>query len=500
MKYHSKKLNNLKENSDAVFEGLFSSKNQQNTTQQGSGQVVKVGDGKYRMGNSVITELKGAPEAVFLGYDFEKSSLKWLLDSVFEGKIEINLSTTPHGLVNFDGKWKSGVFKGKYFGPYSEFLGGQFGDENSSPNFLGNYENWKVSPHYFFSGVIKNSNEGVLGYRNLAFGNIDNSFNILSIPPGALVTIELNGGVKHTIYCIERIGSGGNMLSYEVVNGKTEKKYEVSHDWFEIRGKTPTEFLKKTNINLQTANKSIEIFGLDISEGIVSAVMSSAKTSGVVGSQFKKEEPKEKTEEELSKIQQHYDLSRAPFLGIKKLGGDYYNEQGILVKNNVGRVYFNAPDAEELKQFENVVKNLNNRVLENDFRRLKSWLDAKAITGAPTKYPWLANLIGADTVGRKIEDQKFIESLNRIEAFLKYFVDIIVKYAGKSNKAKGNTNVPNTQIQDLIKTNLKNYLGIKSAPASAPETPTTIKPKITPKSESIVNSLKNIISESLKHF
>jgi hypothetical protein len=500
MKHHSKKINEIKESNNFVFEGIFGNK-KQNVVQQGSGQAEKVGQGKYRIGKSIVTELKGAPEAVFLGYDFEKSPLKWLLDSVFEGGLDINLSTTPHSLVNFSGKWKSGVYKGQYFGRYSEFLGGQFGDESSSPKFFGPYNMWMTSPHYFFSGIMDNTKEGILGYRNLSFGNIKNSFNILSIPPGAVVTIELNGGKKHTIYCARRFSNKDNVLSYNIVNGKTNEEYEVTKDWADIRGNTPTEFLKKTNINLQTASKIIEIFGLDISEGIVSASMSSAGSTSARKTEEPVKEPVEKTEEELSKTQQHYDLSRAPFIGIKKLGGEYWNENGESVKNNVGRIYFNAPDSEYLKQFENVVKNLDNKVIEADFRKLRSSLESGFISGAPVNYPWLANLIGKDKDSKKIEDARFLESLNRIEAFLKYFVDIIVKYAGITNRAKGNASEPNQQIKDLIKTNLRGYLGRPIAASGAKKTTTPSKPvkKGSIISEEVFESLKKIISEKLKH-
>lgn len=509
MKEFYKKLNQIKESNNSVFGEIFGFGKKEEPQQQSNGQVEKVGEDNYRMGNSIITGMKGAPEAVFLGYDFKNSPLSWVLDSVFKGEIKLNLSTTPHSLENFNGDWNSGTFKGKYFGPYSKFIGGQFGDESSNPLFLPEYANWKDNAHAFFNGTIKNTNEGLLGFRNLAFGKIENVFNILSIAPGMVVTITLRGGVTHSIFCSNRLSAKSRTFSYKITNGKTKKEYEVTHDWSEIRGNTPTEFLKNTNINLQTSNKVISIFDLDISEGIESAAVSTASTSGGVGSSFNKEEEleAEKTEQELAITQQHYDLSRAPILGINKLGGEYWNENGVLVKNNVGRIYFHAPNGEYFKQFENVVKNLDNKIIASDLSKLRASLANKVITGAPSGYPWLANIIGVDTSKNKVEDKGFIETLNRIESFLKYFVAIIVKYAGQSKRKKGDADTPNTKIQELIKSNLKNYIGVtpKEAPIqqAAPAPLQPVKPKKSPKrrlGESVIDAVRNVISENLKHF
>ncbi len=480
-----KKLQNLRESNDAIFQELFGLGNKQQNQSSGSGQVEKVGEGKYRMGNSVITELKGAPEAVFLGYDFEKSPLKWLLDATFEGGIEINLSTTPHSLENFNGSWKSGVYKGKYFGPYSIFLGGQFGDESSEPLFLPEYVNWKANPHYFFSGKIKNSNEGVLGLRNLPFGKIQNSFNILSIAPGTMITIELNGGVKHMIKCISRLGSN-RFFSYKVTNGKTKKEYEVTHEWSEIRGNSAVDFLKNTNINLQSSNKSIGIFGLDISEGIVSVSVSSPGTSGQVGSSFKPEE----TPADLSKKQVSYELANLPFLGIEKIPRKGGSETSL---------YFNFPNTSIQDEFNNITGLLKQGWINSYIKQIKTAKDYGILSGAPVNYNFLATLIGKDpSVDVKNLDKDTVNALNGLESFLKSFVNTMVRRVRKTGAEKGLYDVEDTIGKEMIKNQIKSLIGAKKTTGS--KTGGAARKIKFAESSDVRSIIKDILSENLKHF
>jgi len=497
MKDHSKKLNEIKESNESVFEGIFGfgKKEQPESVSSGDGFVEKIAEGKYRMGKSIITGLRNATESGIMNYRWDDSKLNWLLDCEFEGVLNLDLRNEV--LNAFAGIWKSGVFRGSTFSNSSTslFEGGEFGvSGNIKPRFVPSYDRWKASPVDFADGTILRETGGILGIENAPNGPITGEINIISILPGRSMSIKLRSNVVHKINFLKRIDSVSSDFVVEIENGETNKKTKEVITWDKFRANNGA-------LMMFNPSKSISILELNLSDKIVSANLINTGSASLKVSSPTLEQTPEKTEQELAVTQQQYDLNRAPFLGIKKLGGEYWNEKGILVKNNVGRVYFHAPNNEYLTQFENVVRNLDNNVLSSDFSQLRANLASKVITGAPKGYPWLANLIGVDTSGNQVEDKSFVGSLNRIEAFLKYFVATIVKYAGKSKREKGNTNVPNTEIQELIKTNLKNYLGIKT-PEAAPISTTSAAPAQKPQSkisvkEGIVKSVKDIISERL---
>ena len=509
MKNYSKKLQELKKEREEIFMEIFpfGKKNDDYTQFQSKDGVIQgIGGDMYRMGKSIITNIKSEPKSAIFHYEWKNSPLSWLIDCEFEGVLDLDLDNDL--LKVFFGIWKKGVFKGEMFGFSKKNSFGvdensdvQFGDSTIKPEFFSEYDKWKASPHSFYDGTIYSKSGGILGIKDTGNGVVDNDFNIISVVPGSKIIIKMQNGKINEVALLKRLDENSSDFYFKVKGYDDKDEIQSNVLWWEIRGNNHSEFLNntvlgKSKIPLLFTKK----FGLNFDSPIEEIIIIPYKKSY---EDIKRSE-KQKTPEELSKTQQYYDLSNAPFIGINKLGGEYYNERGVLVKNNVGRVYFNAPNSDVLNNFKNVVKNLNNKTLWSDFRQLKSWLDAKAINGAPENYLWLADLIGKDTTKRKIDDKNFLDSLNRIEAFLRYFVDIIVKYAGRAKRNKGQTDIPNNEIKELIKDNLRKYLGIDSQEEKKQNKTQQKNPKPQKKSriikENIVLSIKKTISNNLKQF
>ena len=480
MKDQSKKLQNLKEDSNAVFEDLFGGV-EKTPLPDTSGEVEKVGEGKYRMGNSVITKLRGVSEHEFLAFNFGESALSWLLNAKFEGDLDLKLTGGQPQLTTFQGKWYDGIFKGKFFGIASEFYGGQFGDSDANPAFLPEYTGWKTSPHYFYGGVIKRHQNGILGYKNLEIGAIGTSFNIIAIQPGNTVTIELKSGIKHTITCNKRLGGNNRTFHFAVTNGKTNKTYSITHDWSELKGGDKTEFLAKTNINLQTATKTIGMFGLDISEGIASATVSVAGTSGVVQQSV--------SDQDFLTTQQTYNLSKIPLLNITKAQKGWMTKKG----EQPDSVYFYIPDNQYFTQFNNSVSNIESGQLQRDMSMIRSGLRNNIIKGYDASTPFLAKLFNNVSGDNEGIDKKTQEALVRMNEFMQYFVDRMF--------ISGDNNKEDEANQALVTNNMKKSIGVDEFLQQAQETPeqgetqapTKVRPPKLQENKDIIEAVRSII-------
>lgn len=481
-----KELKNITENSNNVFKEIFGfGKKSTQPEVTGLGQVTKIGEDTYLMGDyGVVTKLRGVSEHLFLNFDFKQSSISWLLDAKFKGELTLKLTGQPE-LTTFRGAWYSGTFKGKFFSQSSEFLGGQFGDFDSRPTLLSPYLNWKVSPWFFYDGVIENNMGGILGIEDLKPGFIDYSFNILAFKPGTLITIELNDGKIHTVTCINRLGGKSRKFIYDVKSGYENSVTRVSYDWSDIRSSSKIEFHKNTTINLQSPIKHINIFKLDVSVGIKSVSVSVAGTTGPVSAgNF--------SNIDFANTQQKYDLGKIPVIAIKAQQRGSSGKLMGLPEAAKGYAYFYIPDQSYMNKFNEVVNNISNGNFQRDISLIKGAIKNGVLTGYDETFPYLASILPkGDT---KVAPKEVKESLKRLEDFIRFFVDRIY--------IQGDNSKEDDARQQLLIDKLKSSIGIKVAPESQPTTAS--KPGASKKSskikipESIVRDfVRKIISENL---
>lgn len=517
MNNQSKKLDELKKSTDSIFEGVLgymagknpfgrivdknwnkqvSTGNLQNGVLFDNDFITVNPDESISFKNGSKIEKVTTGWSSISGLDFNNKKYNWIAHE--DTKFEVESATVRNGEISLvRGTWSFGDFAGDTM----------YGITFKNGFFKGRtFKNgtWKSHATNFIRGTW-DVDGSILGHTD-----IDNmsekqfKFNLIAVVPGKKIVINTQDGKTNEIHVLKRLDSSDSNFVYKIKFPESKELHQTTISWGFLRGNSPKEFENRTIFsNSRIPTIFSEKFNIEINSPIVKVtIMSSTETDEKI------QRPEvEKTEEELAVTQQYYDLSKVAFLGIRELGGKYYDEKGIPRKNIIARVYLHASNNEILKQFENVVKNLDKKVLDSDFNQLRIYLANKIITGAPINYKWLANIIGqgnyeADTIG----DKNFIDSLNRIEAFLKYFVAIIVNRASKKDKQMGETNILNTQVQELIKTNIKKYLGIETAPNDSPaETPankkkTTDATKGMRESKDIKKHIRNILYENLKHF
>lgn len=520
MKDQSRKLDQIKKENQEIFEGLLG--------YQLGKTAFNTGDGKHRddwrkmhstgnlqggllfqneflqvnpdesvvFSNGSIVKKVATGWASLSGLDFKDKAYRWLVDNNTKFICQ-NMSVRDGDIIFTKGEWISGEFRGKLMYS-SSFNGGFFNG--------GKFEasQWKAHPFNFINGTW-DVDGSILGLRDISTLN-QNSFkiNIVSIVPGNKMIIQMEDGKSHEITVRKRLDNRSSDFIFLVKNGETGEEKPVSVRWGTLRSDSPQGFEKTTMFsNSEIPLLFTDIFGLKFASPITKLITKSSTDYAEEAPQWSE---KEKSEKELSQIQQKYDLSKVGILGISALPDDednYWDERGILVKNNIGRAFFNTPTGEYLKGFEAAVKNLDSGVMAADFNKLRDYLDNKIITGAPAGYDWLANLIGNDTSGKQITDENFLGALKRIDDFLKYFVNRIVKYAGQKKREKGQTDEKHNKVIKMIKDNLRKYLGVnvQDPEEGGGKKKTTRTIKKPPIGESVVRDrVRKIISDNLKHF
>lgn len=522
MQSQDKKLQEIKDNNKFIFnelfgmERLFGKKAKKgdfgNLSDSGdiySDDIIKINPDwsiLFKHTGSIIKEPRPGYSS-FERLDWNKNELKWMSNARFVVDAVEMSKGRVYRFVR--GRWDEGVFEGDFF-IGSHFIDGYF----NGKHFVNS--SWHPSPHNFIDGATDEKGT-ILGLNNLDSLNQNKfKFNVISINPKRKLSIFLESGVVHEITVIKRLDSTDSSFQYHVKNGKNKEEFMLPIKWngSELRGNKVEDFNQNTLFsNTEIPLLFTKTFGLDFSSPISKVIIGEdiSKNKKTI---ISPEQEVEKTPEELASTQESYDLYKANFIGIKSLPSkddEYYNEQGIRVKNNIGRVFFYLPTSEYLKYFNNVVINLNNKVLQSDFAQLKSLLNNGILDGAPVGYPFLSNLIGVNTKTNPL-DENFTGSLNRMESFLKHFVDRIVKYAGKANRKKGQTNIENKAVKDQIKVNLKSLLGVDDSTTTTanpttevPTAPVTPAPKskklkVAESKIEFKDVILEIIKNNLKHF
>jgi len=499
MKDHSKKLNEIKESNESVFGELFGFGKEQEV--QGIGQIEKVGTGKYRIGNSLITGIQGASDSEILNYDFKNSSLDWILDCVFEGALVLDLDKGI--LKSFGGVWKKGVFKGLAFSNHSTASFGikgqkgqvQFGDQTVKPRYVPSYNTWNASVLDFFDGTIDRETGGILGMQDAVNGPIQQSLNILTLTPGKALNISVSSKLPvrgpagkmqaapvsavHKIVMIKRIDSNSSDITLEVTNGETGQLSKKTFPWSEFKKAGASSMVFQPNVTQS-------FFGIDLKDKSVSAeVMDSGKNT-----LSHSPDSEDDTNKKLAGTQQTFDLRLIPYLNLDKPapGASGKIEPGI----KETEAYFYSPTADYLNKFNAVKKNIENGTFQSDINLISSGIKNGLIKGYYDN-PALANMFN-NIQGGGSAYKDYVMPLRRLGDFMVYFVDRIYD--------KGDNAKSNEPIQNLIKSKLKKVLNIDSYIKAAQTTATTASPaavtqKPQPKikmKEGIVKAIRDIIS------
>ncbi len=499
MNNQSKKLQNLRENSEAIFQELFGlgkKKAPENGPVYRDDEIYI--DGLHRM---IFPKTNSTIEKPLPNYgewtqlDWRSEDLNWLVNSNFQAKsASINRNEKIEQFR--DCIWAKGDFRG------GKFIGGQF----NGGTFVGQFgpgAKWNVSPFNFIDGTTKET-ETILGLPNISNLRKDKfKFNIIAVTPGNDITINLVNGITHKISVLKRLDARNSVFSYEVTNGANKEKKPVNLKWSQLRGQNATEFQSNT------------VFATNAIPGVFTKFFMLPFESPIkdieIDSSQSFEQPKwtekEETPADLSKKQVSYELSRLP-LGITSIPR---KGEG---KETTGSVYFNFPSATEQAGFNEVVKALDKNWLNAYIKKVKAALDNGVITEIPAQYPYLANLMKSDIVAEAAKlqaaapliDQDTQNALLGIENFLKYFVGTMVRRFRKSGAEKGLYDVEDTVGRNAIKSKIKSLLSSSITPGQPKQKVQSANPSKPLKkikmaeSKSVKDYILKILSENLKHF
>jgi hypothetical protein len=471
MDKQSKKLQALKEESDKIFQEALSDyklqspfKKKEQPAQALYEDDVIVINSKHKImfldSKSRINNPKPNYGA-WTKIDWSSDNFNWMIDAKFIAEVaQLDGKGSERQVVRFEKcDWKSGDFRG------GKFIRGVF----NGGTFVGQFgpgSKWNTSPFNFIDGTTKEK-ETILGIPNITNLNKEKfSFNIIAVTPGNKIKIDLEDGTTHLISVVKRLDGVNSIFSYDVINGATGEKNRVNLRWAQLRGQNSSNFKANT---MFTSTYVPEVMTQNFKLPFESKVV---KVEVDIDVDFKDVQwsDKGKGSEELATSQETYDLVNSPLFGVKDIPGQPITIPGKSgqYKNNVGRVFFNFRNNDQLKGFQNTVKNLESKVLRADLIELKSKLKNGIIDGAPAQYPYLAALIGPaseEKAGVEL-DPNFQGSLSRIESMLRDFVDTMVLRVKKKDKVY---DVENEKVKEMVKKGLKVFLGL--------EEPDVVKPK-----------------------
>jgi hypothetical protein len=270
--------------------------------------------------------------------------------------------------------------------------------------------------------------------------------------------------------------------------------------WSKLRGTSEESFNEITTLsNNNIPRLFVDIFGLQFKSPINRIIV----TTDVEYNKKEIETPaeeKEETPSTLQKKQISLNLSDIPFLGIEKIPRQREKSDAL------GKIYFNTIEPEIDKQFKNVVEKINKGWVYAYIKQLRSALQNKILTGAPENYNYLASLIGVDSEVNVVNlDKNIVTSLNEVEAFLKYFVDIMVRRVTKTGSRKDLFDVSDDLGKDVVRKKIKSLLGVEEKDESSQKTSQATPEqelkqiKISEPTEARI-VIRNILLEKMKHF
>jgi len=500
MDEQSNKLQNLRENANKVFEEAFT--NPFKKKEEGGAEalyyddvIVISPDHKIYFPNTKSSISNPLPNyGAWTKLDWSNKDIDWISKSAFKAAAaQIEGQGNSRKIVAVkDCLFESGNFRG------GKFIRGKFAGDSFVGQF-GPGAEWLTTPFAFVDGTTKET-ETILGLKNMSVFN-QNKFNIniIRVTPGNKISIQLKDGTVHEISVIKRLDDKNSMFQFKVKNGITKEVFKLTVKWAYLRGNTKEEFDNNTVFsNVQIPVLFKEKFKLEFTSEVVKVVVE--ENTSYEPEVINPGGEKEKTPEELAAHQEFFDLAKAPLFGIKEIPGQPIAIQGKRgqYKNNVGRVFFNFINNDQLQGYKDTVSNIEKKVLRADLIGLKSALKNNVIDGAPAQYPYLASLIGASKNPKLELDQNLKGSMFRIESMLKNFVDTMVL---KVKKKDGVHDVSNDKVKEMAKSGIKRFLGIEpeEKATTAAVAPKELSP-LRKKAKTLQEAVQEILLNNLKHF
>lgn len=500
MNEQEKNFKILKEDANQIFQeafgNLFNKKLEEPKFLYKDDVVVVAPNHNIHFPNTGSLIIKPLPNyGVWTNIDWTNNNFSWMHSSDFEVKTaEIKGKGKGREVISFkDCIFGSGNFRG------GKFIGGKFGGSSFVGQF-GPGAKWLTTPFAFVDGTIKEG-ETFLGQKNInSFNQNIFDFNITRVVPGSKIVITMQNGIFHEIDVIKRLDVNNSNFQFKIKDGNTNKVFKLIVKWAYLRGNSKEDFENNTVFNNYQAPKLfVDKFNLQFNSPIAKVII----TEGTSYEEeiVQKADNKKMSPEGLASHQESFDLINAPFFGISNIPSQpiYIAGKPGQYKNNIGKVFFNFRDNNQLNGYDNTVKNIENKILRADLNHLKSYLNNGIIDGAPSQYPYLASLIGPISKEKSNTnlDKNFNDSLARIESMLRDFVDAMVLRVRKKN---GVHDISNDKIKQLAKDGIKQFLEIapQAAIKKAP-----VAPKVGLKSKPaarLQEAVRDIISKNMKHF
>jgi len=510
-------FNKQKEINEGLFGNLFSKTGKTQQAQTNSEFYEK--DGLYYFGG-YNTAKETSNEIQLKYYDWQNSRLKFVISPDTKFKTEsIIFDLKQEKIVSFkNGIWEMGPFVGDYF-MNSIFQGSYF-----KGHFYGKNEDYKSEPYTFAAGSFNDiTNTGILGKLNTTTmkGLGNKKFNIITIPPGNMIEFKSINGKACYIKVLKRLDKSNSIFKFEVLDGfKSDVPQVITKDWQYFL----ENWNKKGQGILDINRNSINIAGLiTIPSG--DAINPKEMFISVSTTTTKKATPAVSTF--VPGKQYTFNLSKIPYLNIQTITGPTgevapnvnfsfdsmqefgeFNkvisqiESGVLkqdIKNIVRAIKYGQIDGYGKFNFLSPIFNNNpgkNTINLDEVRTLKNKFNFPKKTKSIATQPIETKSIATQPIETKEkEHSEEFNSMQRLNNFIKYFVENIIMPDGS----------PNKQVQDLIISKLKTSLGtenmIVTTSKSATTTPTSVKSKITglgkgPLPESLRIEVRTIINDA----
>lgn len=299
-------------------------------------------------------------------FDWKNSKLNFILLPGTEfHAAKINIDLKEQVITYFKGVWESGPFFGKTF--QGIFRGSSF-----QGNFSGPYTDYESHPATFVDGLFHDTtNKGILGLPNtVTLDKAKNKkFNIITIPVGYYLQFRSVNGITGYIKTLKRLDYTDSTFQFEILDGfagqKTPRTISLPWNYFRQNWK----FLEVNPKNPRNIGGLIYVPEGDyIKEIYISSAPATFAAPATGEVQFNPEK------------QYEFDLSKLPYLNIKALKSDA-GEFGD------AKAIFKFDSSQELEQFSKIISYIKSGTFSQDIKNVAKAIKYKEVDGyGPFKY------------------------------------------------------------------------------------------------------------------